>query len=258
MGANLAAAVDALVADVNAHHPDVVVISGDLTMRARKREFAEARDLLMRLPQPQLVVIGNHDVPLYDLTARFTKPYARFRAGLTDELDPVVDVPGARLLGLQSTPRWRWKSGRISARQAALVSTVFRAADTTDSIQPGLDSPLRVVAMHHPPSLSGLATMAKIHGLHRALARGRVDVVLAGHTHIPRVSEYPVHNDERLSRVVEVVCGTSTSARTRGAPLAWMLVTSDSNNITVTARIGAGHGWEIGGLATFARQRHDH
>lgn len=249
MGAAAPDAVDALVADVADHAPDVVVISGDLTMRARKREFTEARALLARLPQPQLVVIGNHDVPLYDLKSRFTQPYARYRTGLTDDLDPVVDVPGARLLGLQSMPRWRWKSGRVSGRQLGLVGEVFDQPDVAASA-------LRVLVLHHPPSLSGLATMAKIGGLHNALAQGRVDVVLAGHTHIPRVSEYPVHHNQHLARVVEVVCGTSTSSRTRGTPMAWMLVQADSDNISVTARIGAGDGWEIGGLATFARQPH--
>ena len=261
MGSTTPSVLDALVADVHHHQPDVVVVSGDLTMRARKREFAAARNFLARLPQPQLVVIGNHDVPLYDLTTRFTAPYSRYRRELSDDLDPVLDVPGARLLGLQSMPRWRWKSGRVSSRQAALVSTVFTAPQQHDQGPDSDATPttpaLRVLVLHHPPSLSGLATMAKIGSLDRALARGRVDVVLAGHTHIPRVSEYPVHHDRQLSRVVEVVCGTSASSRTRGAPMAWMIVQADAANISVTARIRADQNWEIGGLATFARQRHD-
>jgi predicted phosphodiesterase len=88
------------------------------------------------------------------------------------------------------------------------------------------------------------------------MADARVDLVLAGHTHVPTVTEFPVRHGENLARVVEVVCGTSTSTRTRGAPVSWMLVSADEAAITVTARVASDDGWYDGGQARFTRQHH--
>ncbi|MGD0565613.1 MAG: metallophosphoesterase, partial [Roseiarcus sp.] len=69
----------ALIAAIDAAEPDVVVLSGDLTQRARRREFDDAREFLDDLPSPQIVVPGNHDVPLYNVVARTLTPLARYR-----------------------------------------------------------------------------------------------------------------------------------------------------------------------------------
>ncbi|NTU86208.1 MAG: metallophosphoesterase, partial [Chloroflexales bacterium] len=57
---------EALVRQANEIRPDLLVISGDFVQRA---DFADqwraAQELRAALPGPQLVVPGNHDVPLY-------------------------------------------------------------------------------------------------------------------------------------------------------------------------------------------------
>ena len=73
------AVLPALARAIRAARPDVVVVSGDLTQRARRREFAEAREFLDCLPEPQIVVPGNHDVPLYDVASRWLRPLASYR-----------------------------------------------------------------------------------------------------------------------------------------------------------------------------------
>lgn len=247
MGAADPEVLDHIVGDVSDQRPDAVIVTGDLTMRARSHEFAAARAFLDRLPRPQLIVLGNHDVPLYQLAERMTEPYGRFVRGAADHLDPELDVEGATILGLQSMPRWRWKSGRVSHRQTRLVRDVLGTAPSED---------LRVLALHHPPSATGLETVWRAEGLRRAMADARVDLVLAGHTHVPTVTEFPVHHGPRLARIVEVVCGTSTSTRTRGAPVSWMLIRADAQEITVTARVVSDDGWYDGGTAQFTRQSH--
>src|SRR4051794_29114831 len=66
--------VEAMAAEVRTAEPSIVVVSGDLTQRARKQEFMQARSFLDALPSPRLVVPGNHDVPLFDLYARIFTP----------------------------------------------------------------------------------------------------------------------------------------------------------------------------------------
>lgn len=253
MGSHDPQLVSSLVDDVAAHRPDAVVITGDLTTRARPREFAAMRDFLAALPGPQLVILGNHDVPLYQLGQRLTAPYARFQRQITADLDPVLDIAGARILGLQTMPRWRWKSGRVSRRQDDLIDSVFRSNDGLSRAADG--DPLRIVAMHHPPAETGLATVAGIKGFRAAVVRSGVDVVLAGHTHVPSITEQLLPAEGGAGNVVEVVCGTSTSTRTRGYPACWMVLQADATTLTVTPRIGRSEGWAAGTPVHFDRVR---
>ena len=80
--------IEPLVTTVKALQPDLVAISGDLTQRAREREFREARTFLARLPSPQIVVPGNHDLPLHNVFKRFVDPLRLYRRCITDNLEP--------------------------------------------------------------------------------------------------------------------------------------------------------------------------
>ena len=85
------AVVDALAAAVPTLRPDLVAISGDLTQRAREQEFRQAREFLDRLPQPQMVVPGNHDVPLHNLFKRFTHPLRLYRRYISNVMEPFFE-----------------------------------------------------------------------------------------------------------------------------------------------------------------------
>lgn len=245
LGAHDEALVAELVADVAAHRPDLTVVTGDLTMRAREEEFALASELLERLPAPRLVVLGNHDVPLHDLTARLSDPYVAYQEGVTGELDPVLDMPEIRVLGLQSMPRWRWKSGRVSRRQSELVLQVLGA---------GPRGALRVLALHHPLSAGGLERLAGLGRLRAALADAEVDLVLAGHTHVPAVTPLDVTGARGPRRVIEVVAGTGGSSRTRGTPASWTCITASGSSIRVVARFRTADGWIDGETTTVQRE----
>jgi 3',5'-cyclic AMP phosphodiesterase CpdA len=244
LGAHVPAAVDGLVADVAAVAPQLVVVTGDWTMRARTGQFAQARAVLDRLPSPLLAVIGNHDVPL-DVVTRILSPYTRYRAGLTPDLDPRVDVAGLRALGLNSMPRWRWKGGRVSARQLESVVGVLGTGG------PGT---ARLLALHHPPLARGSARIVGRAGLVGALAAARVDVVLAGHTHVPATRSVEVRGDGFTHRLVEVVAGTATSRRTRGAPRSWSVIRIDAGSIVVEERYERRGSWSAGRTVRYARR----
>jgi 3',5'-cyclic AMP phosphodiesterase CpdA len=244
LGAHDPAAVEAVVADVTAAAPALTVVTGDVTMRARTGQFAEARAVLDRLPAPLLVVIGNHDVPLAPVR-RLVSPYARYRDHLVPELDPVVEVPGVRVLGLPSMPRWRWKSGRVSRAGAAAV------VDVLGGSPPGT---LRVVALHHPPFTRGTARVVGRGPLVRALAAARVDLVLAGHIHRPTARSVELEDAGHRHGVVEVVAGTATSTRTRGVGRSWSAIRVDADAVTVEERHETPSGWCAGPTFRYPRQ----
>jgi 3',5'-cyclic AMP phosphodiesterase CpdA len=167
--------------------PDLVVVSGDLTQRARARQFREARAFLDRLPKPQLVVPGNHDLPLFNVFARFLRPLGGYRRIISREVEPGFVDAEIAVLGINSARSFTWKSGRVSGAQIERV----RAQLT------GLGSKTRIVVSHHP--VTQMDTLASC----------GVDVFVSGHCHRTAATE---------SRALMVAAGTATSRRTREEP----------------------------------------
>ncbi len=111
------------------------------------------------------------------------------------------------VLGLQTTPRWRWKAGRVSRRQVECVVDVLGRAPPAVA---------RLLALHHPPLVRGPAGIVGRAALVRALVVAQVDLVLCGHTHLPGSRSVELAADGCTHRLIEVVAGTATSRRTRG------------------------------------------
>jgi 3',5'-cyclic AMP phosphodiesterase CpdA len=234
VGAHDELTLDGLAEDLHEAAVAATIVTGDLTMRARTREFVRAKEVIDRFPRPTMVVIGNHDIPLTNPLHRMSSPYGKYRAEVTENLDPVLDLGTVRVQGLGSMPRWRWKSGRISERQSQDIRTTF--ADT----QPGT---VRVVAMHHPPSSDDLESLAGGGEFERALVDAEVDIVLAGHTHVPAVRVLEVGSGSRTRPIIEVVAGTVTSHRTRGVVRSWSLLEITAATLTVTEHFADGSRW---------------
>jgi len=177
------AALDWFAAAVAAERPDAVVVTGDLTMRARSAEFAAAEAWLTGLGVPVTIEPGNHDLPYFDPFARFFRPYRRF-GRIEGKVERPLDLPGIWLVPLRTTARaqWRlnWASGRVSRRSLdrALDLLAGKPADA-----------LAIVACHHPlVDRAGIQSRAKTHGGSEALAAlagAGADVVLSGHVHDP-------------------------------------------------------------------------
>jgi 3',5'-cyclic AMP phosphodiesterase CpdA len=228
LGAHVPQAVATIADDVAAFHPDLTVVTGDHTMRARPGEFRDAADLLGKLPAPRLVVPGNHDLPLVS-PLRMLAPYARYRR-LIGEDNPVARIPGLTALGLNSMPWWRWKSGRVTAAQAAEVVAVLGGAPAGD---------FRLLALHHPPFAGGLERLAGRTRLTRALIAARADLVLAGHTHVPSV--------DRAGHLLVVTAGTATSYRVRDNARSWTLLRLHPGAIEIHERYETTPGaWHTG------------
>jgi 3',5'-cyclic AMP phosphodiesterase CpdA len=190
--------------------PDVVVVSGDLTQRARIEEFEQARDFLAQLPKPQIVIPGNHDVPLFNPYGRFVERLARFRRYITDDLSPRHIDSEIAVFGVNTARSLTWKGGRINAQQIEDLRGYL--CDLPTSIT-------RVVATHHP---FGVARVA----FERWAGCG-ADLLLCGHLHIAAT--------EVIGRTIVVNAGTAISTRGRGEANSFnVILINNRGRITVT------------------------
>ncbi len=205
VGAQVDKLAEPLRTDIWEHRPDLVVVSGDLTQRARGHQFTEARDFLDSLGAPVLTVMGNHDVPLFDLPRRLVSPTGRYQRFITPDLDPIVDLPDLVAVGLDSMPAWRWKAGHVSRRQAELVQQIL---DRSPS------GAWRILVTHHPVLPANLSAFRGRGRLVEACGQARVSVLLSGHTHKASVDVVTLRSNPR-HRGLSVVAGTAISSRTR-------------------------------------------
>jgi 3',5'-cyclic AMP phosphodiesterase CpdA len=202
--------VEALVDLAHRLRPDMVVLSGDITQRARPDQFRAARGFMDRLGAPWLAIPGNHDIALFDLLSRVVRPYARFRAAFGEPLEPSHESGDLLVLGVKTTRRRRHKHGEVSAEQVERVAQRLRVAR---------DEQLRVVVVHQPLAVPpGPDEVNRLRGHAHAgqvWADAGADLVLGGHIHLPFVM--PVPGAARPAWVVQA--GTAVSSRVRpGVP----------------------------------------
>ena len=208
--------------------PDLVAVSGDLTQRARSRQFKDARAFLDRLPTPQIVVPGNHDVPLHNVAARFLRPLRHFRRFITDDLRPFYADDEIAVLGVNTARSLTIKDGRINEAQIAWMSERLSACDS------GL---VKIVVTHHPfdvpeghgeRDLVGRARMAM-----EALARSGADLFLAGHLHVSHTSPSATRYKIKGHSALVVQAGTAASTRGRGEENSFNVLRIDRPQIAV-------------------------
>jgi 3',5'-cyclic AMP phosphodiesterase CpdA len=235
-GAEIPAVVEALAEDLAAAKPDLVAVSGDLTQRARHREYAAAAAFLRRLPAPVIAVPGNHDVTAYDLIERFTDPWRRWHDHVAPETEPVWTDAEVGVVGLNTARRGgfylEWERGRVGRTRLARLEARLSALP---------EKLFRIVVAHHPFAAPAASPAARLVGgfapALQAFARHRVGMVLTGHLHLPDIA--PAAG----MRLILVQGSSATSHRLRGAPNAWHRVTVKDGVAEVASRIWDGEGW---------------
>lgn len=205
-----AAVVEQLVETINELQPDLVVLSGDLTQRARKREFAEARAFLERLPKPQIVVPGNHDVPLYNVYKRFLEPLKNYKAHITDDLEPFYADAEMAVIGINTARSLTVKDGRINDGQ---LETIRQRLDPLD------ETILKIVVTHHPFDLPGGYDEDLIidhaNEVVPKIAECGADIFLSGHLHVSSITN-SAHRYRLESGKAALIIQAGTAASTRG------------------------------------------
>ena len=222
------AALAAVSAAITRQKPAAVLITGDLTMRARRREFAAARDWIGALDVPVTVEVGNHDMPYFNLIERFAAPYRRFLE-LQHLLEKPLSLPGIAVIPLLTSVkaqwRWPWSEGRVGKR--ALAETLA----AIDQVPPGNRI---LVTAHHPLlergprgqvlTIGGTAAMA-------ALAERGVAAVLSGHVHDP----FDLIAETAKGPLRMIGAGT-LSRRVRSTPASYNELTITADAIEVQVR----------------------
>lgn len=222
------ALLEPLARTVNDLAPDIVAVSGDLTQRARSSQFLEARAFLDRLPVPQIVVPGNHDVPLYNVYRRFVEPLDKYRRFITDDLQPFFADDEIAVAGINTARSLTFKGGRINERQVKWVTEKFCRLDPTVT---------KVVVTHHPFDLPlhlhhsdivGRAAMAM-----KGLAECGADLFLAGHMHVTHTGHTAARYKIPGHSAIVLQAGTAASTRGRGESNSFNLVRIDGERMTI-------------------------
>ncbi|MDG2004987.1 MAG: metallophosphoesterase [Novosphingobium sp.] len=208
--------------------PDAVAITGDLTMRARHKEFRAACDWINGFGVPVTVEIGNHDMPYFNPVERFFDPYRRFR-GIAELVDREIDFPGLAIVPLKTTARaqWRlnWSKGCVTRPALARTLAMIDALPTGTRV---------IVAAHHPlieVGTRGTALTRRGSLALAELARRNVMAVLSGHVHDP----FDLMQETAAGPVRMIGAGT-LSRRIRSTPPSFNEIVVDGDDLHVEAR----------------------
>lgn len=234
--------------------PDLVVISGDFTQRARTEQFKEACRFLERLKvagHEVLGVPGNHDVPLYDVLRRFLSPLSRYRRFIDETLCPYHELPGVAVLGVNTARSLTFKDGRINESQVAFIRESFARTGA---------STVRILVTHHPmfalPVGDGRdlgEAVGRQEMALRAVAEAGVDLLLAGHNH--RASAHHARDlvtDAGPALVIQA--GTATSTRLRDEEQSFNLIEVGTGEATLAVQAWHGDGYRSLDAERFVRR----
>src|SRR3954447_21146997 len=222
--------------------PDLIVISGDFTQRARTEQFKEACHFLERLREADhevLGVPGNHDVPLYDVLRRFLSPLTRYRRFIDETLCPFFELAGVAVLGINTARSLTFKDGRVSQEQVEFIRDTF-ARTPTEAV--------RILVTHHP-----LFAVAVGDEVERAIGRQElaldaieeagVDILLAGHAHHAS-TQLASDLVTRAGGALVVQAGTATSTRVREQEQSFNTIDIGEGFVIVTVNAWKGEAFE--------------
>ncbi|RZJ02793.1 MAG: metallophosphoesterase [Brevundimonas sp.] len=214
----------------HANPADLILITGDITQQGFPDEFAAAGEWIRRMPDPRFVIVGNHDVPYWSLTARLFHPWKAFeRATGHPAHDHQFLSPSVMVRGVVTARGWQarpnWSKGVIDLAQTRKAAEALRQAPV---------GALRILACHHPlVEMIGTPMTGDVkRGDEAALifAEAGVDLITTGHVHVPFA--LPINLGDHCSYAVG--CGT-LSHRERGTPPSFNQIDWDAHEITVTA-----------------------
>lgn len=223
-----------LFRQIRDEEPSLLIVSGDLTQRARPSQFKAAAEFLEQFDMPKVVVPGNHDVPLYDLVRRFAAPLRRFQKYIQRELNPYYEDNELSVLGLNTARSFTRKSGRISHDQIQWI---------TETLQRVPAEKFKILVTHHPfipppgEPEAGIDLVGRAHEALVAIDAAGIDLMLAGHLHHGYSGDVRTYYPATKRSIIVVQAGTAISHRVRNEPNAYNLLRLDRSNIQVEVRV---------------------
>ena len=224
---------------VHALRPNLVVVSGDLTQRAKSAEFRDARRFLDSLPGTLIVVPGNHDIPYYNVFQRFFQPLTKYRRYITGDLEPAFIDDEIAVVGVNTARSTVFKGGRINAAQIERVRARLCRLDERIS---------KMVVTHHPFDLPEGRKTSKLVGHARQamemFASCGADILLSGHLHKSHAGDTTARYKIGDYAALVVQAGTATSVRGRGEANSFNVLRIEPQKVTVER-----FGWSSGDFA---------
>lgn len=234
-GTEVPEVMEAIKRRITALAPNIAVVSGDITQRARPEQFEAAAAFVAWLPaQTKLVIPGNHDIPLYNLPVRLLRPYENYRAAFKKR-ETVAANGNIALVGFDATSPLRHTRGNLSTRQIKRGVALARAEAGDDAL---------LIACAHQPLQTALAVDADealidAPDIAHTLSEQKVDLILSGHVHYPLITTTRAGFPDLPRAFVLAGAGTAMSHRIRsGAPNSFNAIEIDSmatpRRITIT------------------------
>jgi 3',5'-cyclic AMP phosphodiesterase CpdA len=252
---------EAMEALIEERHYDVVAISGDLTQRARSGEFQRARAFIKHAEAYSRVICipGNHDVQWWKAPFGFGDERAmfeRYRKYIRPDIEPVLEVPGATLAGLNTSHGVVRQTLTWNLRDISIIGFIRRSQierlRQTFAEAPALNA--RIVVMHHNPMKGELSQRHGLKNTSRALgafADLAVDLVLCGHDH-----QEAIHYIEHTRKGTVISTAGTVSNRMRGgrpSSVNSIRITPEQIEVSTLVWSAADLGFISGPVKCFAR-----
>jgi 3',5'-cyclic AMP phosphodiesterase CpdA len=224
-------AAEALLADIERIDPHLILVSGDLTQRARRSQFVAAREFLDKFAQPKVIVPGNHDIPLYNVVARFGWPLDNYREFITHDLSPTYEDEELVVAGVNTARSNTWKEGRVSPEQIEGLRDYFRSQSP---------EAFHILVAHHPfirpPNDGGQELVKGAPAALRMLGECGCALVATGHLHQAYSGDARTHHVELKRAILVAQAGTAISSRRRDEPNTYNLLTIDGDTLKLEVR----------------------
>lgn len=213
---------------LQAAKPDVLVVSGDLTQRAKSKQFIAAKAFLDTFSMPKIIVPGNHDVPLYNVFRRFFNPLKRYHQYITTDMEPFFMDDEIAVLGINTARSFVFKGGRVNEEQLERVRA---------RLDPLHEKLVKVLVTHHPFDLPAHMDKDDLVGRARKamkeFANSGVDVLLGGHMHTSEAITTDARYQHGAYSALSIQAGTATSTRHRGENNSFNLLRVECDRVEV-------------------------
>lgn len=230
-GTEIPDVVKALQRSLKELDPDLILLSGDITQRARRSQFQAAMEFLKQTGKPYFTIPGNHDLPLFDIITRFTRPY-RFYKDFFGKREFIHVDQNVALVGLDATHPWHHKMGSLDLKHVARILIEARKKLTGKG--------LLLVSVHQPLITAWEEDRTEEiigdRGIANLFSEHHVDAVISGHVHVPLICLSDRDYPDLPSPFVHIGAGTAVSHRTReGKPNSFNVIKADGGASTIEA-----------------------